>query len=130
NEVMVPARGIKIIISYDPEKIICQYTPCDSITSEKGFIFNLHHKKVLEQLATKTDKILHTAQYNPHEKPKIMLDFGHGGFDSGTIAHGNIKEKDINLQVGTKVARLLRNKGYYVFVTRDQDEFIPLDSRT
>jgi O-acetyl-ADP-ribose deacetylase len=39
-------------------------------------------------------------------------------------------EKVINFQVGSKVALFLKNAGYEVFLTRDNDSFVALDERT
>jgi len=62
---------------------------------------------------------------------RIVLDPGHGGKDPGTISPGGLKEKDIVLKVAKKVAAKLRKElGYEVILTRDTDVFIPLEERT
>ena len=40
-----------------------------------------------------------------------------------------LKEKDVNLEIGLKVATLLRQKGYDILITRFSDDFIPLCCR-
>lgn len=57
------------------------------------------------------------------------MDCGHGKHDPGFVV-GNVKEKDINLQIGLKTAQVLKQKGYDVFLTRDKDTFLALDMRT
>lgn len=61
---------------------------------------------------------------------KIVVDPGHGGKDPGASAF-NLKEKDIVLQIGNKLAPILAEKtGAEVILTRDSDVYIPLEERT
>jgi len=60
---------------------------------------------------------------------EVVLDFGHGGSDTGAM-FGKICEKDIVRNVGLKLAKLLEEKGYMVYLTRLGDEFVSLDERT
>jgi len=62
-------------------------------------------------------------------KRVIVLDPGHGGLDSGTIGVNGLMEKDLALAEGLKLARDLRQRGYVVYMTRDNDTFIPLRQR-
>jgi N-acetylmuramoyl-L-alanine amidase len=59
----------------------------------------------------------------------IVLDPGHGGLDSGTVGVNGLMEKDLALAEGLKLARELRSRGYTVFMTRENDTFIPLRQR-
>jgi len=62
---------------------------------------------------------------------RIVIDPGHGGKDPGAIGPSGVKEKDITLAIARRLATLLReNLNVEVFLTRDKDEFIPLDTRT
>jgi len=58
-------------------------------------------------------------------KKIIVLDPGHGGLDSGTIGVNGLMEKDLALAEALKLARELRNRGYGVFLTRENDTFVP-----
>ena len=62
-------------------------------------------------------------------KKVVVIDPGHGGLDSGTIGVNGLMEKDLALAEGLKLARELRARGYIVFMTRDNDTFIPLRQR-
>ena len=62
-------------------------------------------------------------------KKIIVLDPGHGGLDSGAIGVNGLMEKDLALAQALKLARELRGRGYDVFLTRDNDSFIPLRQR-
>ncbi|HEY2071338.1 MAG TPA: N-acetylmuramoyl-L-alanine amidase [Rhizomicrobium sp.] len=64
-----------------------------------------------------------------HAKKVIVIDPGHGGVDSGTTAVSGYFEKDLVLDEGQRLARVLRARGYVVHMTRDSDIFIPLKER-
>lgn len=59
----------------------------------------------------------------------IVIDPGHGGLDSGTIGVNGLMEKDLALAEGLRLAKSLRERGYVVFMTRQNDTFIPLRQR-
>lgn len=65
----------------------------------------------------------------PHGKPVVTIDPGHGGIDSG--AQGTLgAEKDIVLAVALELQRTLAATGRYVVkMTRDSDMFVPLEQR-
>ena len=61
----------------------------------------------------------------------IVLDPGHGGDDVGALSQNKkLREKDIALSVSKKTASLLKERGYKVLLTRSNDRFIKLRSRT
>jgi N-acetylmuramoyl-L-alanine amidase len=62
---------------------------------------------------------------------KIVIDAGHGGHDTGTVGPNGLQEKDLVLDVATRLGKLLETKlGAEVIYTRDDDTFVPLESRT
>ena len=62
---------------------------------------------------------------------KIVIDPGHGGHDTGTIGPGGLEEKDLVLDVGRRLGKLLETRlGAEVVYTRKDDTFIPLETRT
>jgi N-acetylmuramoyl-L-alanine amidase len=62
---------------------------------------------------------------------KIVIDPGHGGHDTGTIGPNGLLEKDLVLDVGKRLGRLLESRlGAEVVFTRRDDTFIPLETRT
>lgn len=75
----------------------------------------------------------------PRERPEaagnssprvVIIDPGHGGEDPGTLGNGKLKEKDVVLDIGKKLAALLRARGGYdVHLTRDGDYFVRLAKR-
>src|SRR5208283_601112 len=62
---------------------------------------------------------------------RIVVDAGHGGHDTGTIGPNGLLEKDLVLDVSLRLGRLLETRlGADVIFTRDDDTFIPLETRT
>jgi N-acetylmuramoyl-L-alanine amidase len=62
---------------------------------------------------------------------RIVIDPGHGGHDTGTIGPTGLREKDVVLDVGLRLRKLLEQKaGCDVVMTRSDDTFIPLEERT
>jgi N-acetylmuramoyl-L-alanine amidase len=62
---------------------------------------------------------------------RIVVDAGHGGHDTGTIGPDGLQEKDLVLDVALRLGKLLEKRmGADVTYTRDDDTFIPLETRT
>ena len=62
---------------------------------------------------------------------KIVIDPGHGGHDTGTIGPNGLTEKDLVLDVSQRLGKMLESRlGAEVDYTRDDDTFIPLETRT
>ncbi len=58
----------------------------------------------------------------------VVIDPGHGGGDSGAVSQG-VVEKDLNLDVGRRIAQSLTARGVKVRLTREDDHFISLEER-
>lgn len=63
---------------------------------------------------------------------RIVIDPGHGGHDTGTIGPHGLMEKDLCLDVATRLGNLIEDKipGAEVVYTRRDDTFIALEDRT
>jgi N-acetylmuramoyl-L-alanine amidase len=62
---------------------------------------------------------------------RIVVDAGHGGHDTGTIGPNGLLEKDLVLDVAMRLGKLLqRNLESEVIYTREDDTFVPLETRT
>jgi N-acetylmuramoyl-L-alanine amidase len=60
----------------------------------------------------------------------IVIDPGHGGKDPGAIGPRGVKEKDVVLRLSRRLAKELRKRfKVKVFLTREDDRFIPLRER-
>jgi N-acetylmuramoyl-L-alanine amidase len=66
-----------------------------------------------------------------HEPKKkvIVIDPGHGGIDPGTVGADGSMEKDVVLEEGLRLRRVLLARGYAVHMTRDSDVYVPLGDR-
>lgn len=62
-------------------------------------------------------------------KVVIILDPGHGGKDFGTEA-SDIKEKEYNLVTSKLIASYLKQMGFHISMTRDDDRFLSLSKRS
>ena len=64
-------------------------------------------------------------------EPAIVIDPGHGGTEIGSsfkFADGTVlREKDLTLVVGKRVAAILQEKGYVVILTRTADRVVNFD---
>ena len=63
-------------------------------------------------------------------KMKIVVDAGHGGWDLGTVGRRGLLEKDLVLEIAQRLGKLLETRlGADVILTRNDDNYIPLDDR-
>jgi N-acetylmuramoyl-L-alanine amidase/putative methionine-R-sulfoxide reductase with GAF domain len=63
-------------------------------------------------------------------KMRIVVDAGHGGWDLGTVGRRGLLEKDLVLEIAQRLGKLLQSRlGAEVILTRDDDNYIPLDQR-
>ncbi len=60
----------------------------------------------------------------------IVIDPGHGGRDGGAVGFNKYLEKTIVLQIANRLAKLLRDEGYQVKMTRSKDKTLSLKWRT
>ncbi|NLC63513.1 MAG: AMIN domain-containing protein [Thermoanaerobacterales bacterium] len=58
----------------------------------------------------------------------VVIDPGHGGSDPGAVC-GNIREKDLNLDIGLKLKNILEERGLKVFMTRQDDTYMSTYAR-
>jgi N-acetylmuramoyl-L-alanine amidase/putative methionine-R-sulfoxide reductase with GAF domain len=63
-------------------------------------------------------------------KMRIVVDAGHGGWDLGTVGRQGLLEKDVVLEIAQRLGKLLESRlGADVILTRNDDNYIPLDER-
>jgi len=71
-----------------------------------------------------------TKDVPPRTVMTIVIDPGHGGKDPGAIGRSGLQEKDVVLDIGKRLKKLLEHQGQKVIMTRSDDTFIPLSERT
>ena len=60
---------------------------------------------------------------------KVVIDAGHGGSEPGAVYEG-IQEKTLNLEIAKKLNDLLDSEGILTFMTREDDSYIDLYTRS
>ncbi len=62
---------------------------------------------------------------------RVVIDAGHGGYDTGTVGPTGLMEKDLALDLALRLGTLVSERiGSEVVYTRTEDAFIPLEERT
>ncbi|HYR83136.1 MAG TPA: N-acetylmuramoyl-L-alanine amidase [Terriglobia bacterium] len=62
---------------------------------------------------------------------RVVIDAGHGGHDTGSIGPKGYSEKELVLDVAARLKQLIETElGAEVVMTRNDDSFVPLETRT
>jgi N-acetylmuramoyl-L-alanine amidase len=69
-------------------------------------------------------------QKNLDKNKVIVIDPGHGGKDPGAIGYRRYREKVVVLKIAKELNKILKSRGYKVYMTRDRDKFVKLRNRT
>jgi len=59
----------------------------------------------------------------------VMIDPGYGGHETGTVGRGGVLAKDVTLEIAQDLGAALQRRGFYVFMTRSSDSYVPLERR-
>jgi N-acetylmuramoyl-L-alanine amidase len=66
-----------------------------------------------------------------YQVKRVVIDAGHGGFDSGAVGPSGLKEKDVTLDLAQRLKQRISEKGAIKsFLTRTGDYYVPLSDRT
>lgn len=94
-----------------------------------GKWLNLFYEKALGMPSPAVVKAVDGNNSKVNKKPIkqyiIVLDAGHGGIDAGT-SYKDIYEKDLTLKIVKYAEIYLKDKGYTVVLTRNEDKLVPL----
>jgi N-acetylmuramoyl-L-alanine amidase len=60
---------------------------------------------------------------------RIVIDPGHGGKQTGAVSESGVTEKALTLDIGLRLRRIMQKASFDVMMTRDGDQFIPLQKR-
>lgn len=90
---------------------------------------------LLEKKAFKEESVMisrfHAEKGLGFQVKRVVIDPGHGGFDSGAVGQSGLKEKDVTLDIALKLHERLKRRGNIKsFLTRTADYYIPLSART
>lgn len=62
---------------------------------------------------------------------RLVVDAGHGGFDSGAVGPTNLQEKEVTLDIAMRLKKLVEEKTQMkAFLSRTGDYYLPLSART
>jgi N-acetylmuramoyl-L-alanine amidase len=139
------------IAQYDPKKMrvvietFRSYTPQLKIRAQKVAITLPEPAagRVVSKSGYDTKKKLHPQLLSLQNAPVVaskkasglktyivVIDPGHGGKDVGAVGYKRRKEKDVVLAVAKDLKKVLKKRGFKVYLTRERDKFIPLKQRT
>ena len=100
-------------------------------TNTTSVVPNKKESKSNEMPSTLPSSISSSIENNSKEKNKvIVLDAGHGADDVGAVGPNKRYEKVVNLNVTKYLAALLKQRGYTIYLTRNNDTFIKVMDRT
>ncbi len=120
-----PIAGVKCLITFNKLQVAFDYDLFLSISAQHAVRLRFFNKKLMNKI-NKENTLLRVVS----NTPRIILDCGHGGTDTGAVGVGRVSEKEVTLSIGLEVASMLREHGYDVYMTRDRDIDMPLDART
>jgi N-acetylmuramoyl-L-alanine amidase len=110
-----------------PARLVVDLVAIDRDT----FLRNLAIENQTRRAAAPPAREREPAAKSADPRPLVVIDPGHGGLDSGTVApNGGETEKTIVLDFALKLRDRLEKTGKYrVALTRSDDHFVPLNDR-
>jgi len=100
-------------------------------TSKIKVNFSKKKNLLVISLVTKgKKKSIYKAPLRVDRNKIIVIDAGHGGKDPGAIGYKRYREKVVVLKIARELRRILKKRGYKVYMTRDKDKFVKLSHRT
>jgi N-acetylmuramoyl-L-alanine amidase len=110
-------------VSPEPARLVIDLVPTSTEKFEAAVLLDRPQR-------IRTSLPVHPGPRADSGLPVVVIDPGHGGIDSGAVADGDLKEKNITLEFGLELARQLRKGGKLEPVlTRDDDTFLSLADR-
>ncbi len=108
-----------------PARLVIDLVPTD----EKTFLAKLNETS--DQSAAEATTLMPAVSERPADaKPVVVLDPGHGGVDPGARSANGVDEKDVVLEFAKRLKKKLEaSEQYEVFMTREDDTFLPLKER-
>jgi N-acetylmuramoyl-L-alanine amidase len=107
--------------------------------SKLNIRFRTQAKKLIISVKSDSNKKLYSKQKrskkatSPQRADRnkvIVIDAGHGGKDPGAVGYRKYREKVVVFKISQELKKILRARGYKVYMTRDRDKFVKLSKRT
>jgi len=113
-------------VDNQPARLVVDLVPIDRATFMRNLALDNRQPR-----ATETRKTEREPAKRPNDgRPLIVIDPGHGGPDTGTVAASGEMEKTIVLEFAQALHGKLEKSGKYrVMMTRTDDRFVPLGER-
>lgn len=109
-----------------PARLVVDLVPTDAAT----FAGKLAESRAQATASVANIRLPEPEIQAPTGKPVVVLDPGHGGVDPGTSGESGITEKEVVLTFAKILKAKLEAAGRYeIFMTRDDDTFLPLRDR-
>lgn len=105
-------------------KLFCAVLCTILIIYVSAFMIEIKSKQIASSSFTKDYQVTQVKAAEIETSPTIMLDAGHGGYDSGGVSIDGKLEKDITLAITLNVGYYLSEAGYEVAYTRQSDEVL------
>src|SRR5262249_45470506 len=106
-----------------PARLVVDLVPTDETT----FLAKLKDARRPQAAGPAPSPLAQPASRPADAKPVVVLDPGHGGIDPGTSSAAGITEKEVVLTFARALKAKLDATGRYeVFLTRNDDTFLPL----
>ena len=82
----------------------------------------------IAQMSSHVKEVLSTQVFQKDHRYTVIIDAGHGGFDSGKVGVDGTLEKDLNLLIAQKLEKLLLACDVQVIMTRTTDDSLCKES--
>ncbi len=93
------------------------------ILDQKNRVLQLSSEPFVRGDGTETDS--HLPSDSGSGKFRVIIDPGHGGYDSGAKSKDGLLEKELTLKMARKIKELLApQKGVEVYLTRSRDDYL------
>lgn len=123
--------AVVTLASANPSITKIRYSLFDPETSTLRIVLDTNGKVPYEVVSQAgASKLVLSLKKPASGKFKVVIDAGHGGYDSGAVSVTGKYEKTFNLSVSKKVKALLdKEPKIDAYMTRSDDTFVPLDDR-
>ncbi len=131
-DLSLPAE-LDYMVLAQPWRIRLQLKDVEAIAANDGVIVEVYLNKLMHFDVEKTDSPQAGQVRLSFQKGRlcdklIMIDPGHGGQDTGARGR-KLLEKDVNLDVATRIVKRLAAENCCAMLTRDSDVFVDLFDR-
>lgn len=75
-----------------------------------------------EKIVIKEEESQEQKEVIEEDRPIVVLDAGHGGYDDGSVSDSKVKEKNITLAITLKLGKILEENNIEVVYTRTSDD--------